>query len=130
MKLKIIKNHIEKRAKDIDSSQKSYAMALHHIKGSSNWLKIRETQWKPPWDILTFVRLTKNKILTSHSVGKAVGEQAFLCIAVGSKNSSTPMKRDFTMSRLHMHLLFDPVISLLVAIYPEDTCSQMQNNAV
>lgn len=34
------------------------------------------------------------------------------------------------MSRLHMHLLFDPATSLLVEIYPEDTCSQMQNNAV
>lgn len=44
--MKNIKNHIEKRAKDIDSSQKSYAMALHHVKGSSNWLTIRETQMK------------------------------------------------------------------------------------
>lgn len=79
---------------------------------------------------LTFVRLTKNKILTSHSVGTAVGEQAFLCIAVGSKNRSTPVKRDFTMFRLRMQLVFDPATSLLVEIYPEDTCSQMENNAV
>lgn len=36
IEVKNVKNDIEKRATDIDISQKSYAMALHHIKGSSN----------------------------------------------------------------------------------------------
>lgn len=64
----------------------------------------------------------------SHSDGKTMGEQAFLYIAVRSENSSTLTKKNFTISRVRMHLPFDPAIPL-VEIYSEDTLPQVQNKA-
>ena len=57
--------------------------------------------------------LAKLSSLTTHSVGKTVGEAGMVYIAVGNAKWYPPMEGNWAISKKKVHLPFDPKIPLL-----------------